>query len=46
VSGLRTALQNGDKDAVKAWLKEFRQTHKDLMAAFGRDGHYKVETSS
>jgi hypothetical protein len=27
VSGLRTALQNDDKDAMKAWLSQYRETH-------------------
>jgi hypothetical protein len=31
VSEAETALQNGDTDAVKAWLDAYREAHKDQM---------------
>ncbi|MGA2933920.1 MAG: hypothetical protein ABSD81_02045 [Methanomicrobiales archaeon] len=32
VSGVKTALQNGDEAAVKAWLENYFQTHKPEIA--------------
>ncbi|MCX6681361.1 MAG: hypothetical protein NTY71_00015 [Methanoregula sp.] len=41
VSEAKTALQNGDTGAVKAWLEAYRQTQKNTMAQ--GNGHFGPE---
>ena len=39
VTEVKTLLQNGDTDAVKAWLDAYREAHKDQMNDFRMKGN-------
>ena len=44
VSGVKTALQNGDEAAVKAWLENYFQTHKPDVAQ--GSGHQRFDLTN
>jgi SOS response regulatory protein OraA/RecX len=45
VTEVKPLLQNGDSDAVKAWLDAYRESHKDQMKDFRMKGNLHAQAA-
>ena len=45
VTEVKTLLQNGDTDAVKAWLDAYREAHKGQMKDFRMKGNLHAQAA-